>query len=256
MIFKLNHSMQIIGPSNSGKTFFILNLLKNKSRYFNKPINRVIWCYGETKPDVKNVIFIHGLPDMDILCESDLLILDDLAFDSNKDITNLFTRISHHRKIFTIFVTQNMFASGNRTRSLNSHYFVLFRNPRDKMQISYLAKQMGLNYINNVFNDVTRNTPYAYLLLDLTTTTPDALRVQTGILANENRKYYISKKDFDLKEIYECIVHEEYPLSVSQLKKIENNKQSVENILKGKPYNSKVLSDIVIKEERDNYYII
>ena len=119
-----------------------MSLIKNKSDYFDKPIKRVLWCYGEFKPKLKNVVFHEGIPDLDMLKEGDLLILDDLAFDANKDVTTIFTRVSHNRKLFTIFVTQNMFSNGNRTRSLNTHYFILFRNPRDTFQINVLARQM------------------------------------------------------------------------------------------------------------------
>ena len=43
-----------------------------------------------------------------------------------------------------ICIVQNLFhqGKGNRSISLNSHYLVLFKNPRDKLQILTLAKQM------------------------------------------------------------------------------------------------------------------
>ena len=71
---------------------------------------------------------------------------DDQIIDTSKDkrIVNLFTRGSHHRNLSVIYVVQNLFhqGKGSRSRSLNSHYLVLFKNPRDKLQILTLAKQM------------------------------------------------------------------------------------------------------------------
>ena len=57
---------------------------------------------------------------------------------------NLFTKGSHHRNLSVIYIVQNLFhqGKGNRSISLNSHYLVLFKNPRDKLQILTLAKQM------------------------------------------------------------------------------------------------------------------
>ena len=66
--------------------------------------------------------------------------------DASKDkrIVNLFTRGFHHRNLSVIYIVQNLFhqGKGSRSISLNSHYLVLFKNPRDKLQILTLAKQM------------------------------------------------------------------------------------------------------------------
>ena len=76
----------------------------------------------------------------------DLMVFDDQMIDASKDkrIVNLFTRGSHHRNLSVIYIVQNLFhqGKGSRSISLNSHYLVLFKNPRDKLQILTLAKQM------------------------------------------------------------------------------------------------------------------
>jgi len=186
----------VVGPSCCGKTVFVKKLFQDKDIYFNKPIKRVIWCYGEVKPALTNAIFIKGIPDISTLKEGDLCILDDLAFDSanNKDVTAIFTKVSHNRKLFTIFITQNMFHQGgqSRTRSLNTHYFVLFRNPRDTTQILHLSRQMGAPHLPAVFEDITKNKPFAYILLDLTTTTHDNYRIRTGMLKGEKLNAFIN----------------------------------------------------------------
>ena len=64
---------------------------------------------------------------------------------NNNQIRNLFTKGSHHRNLSVIYLLQNVFHQGkiNQTVSWNCKYLVLFNNPRDKMQIMTLAKQMS-----------------------------------------------------------------------------------------------------------------
>ena len=111
--------------------------------------------------------------------------------DASKDkrIVNLFTRGSHHRNLRVIYIVQNLFhqGKGSRSISLNSHCLVLFKNPRDKLQILTLAKQMypGQNdlFLNQYEEAVKR--PFGYLLLDLKTTTQENCRLRTNVLPSE-----------------------------------------------------------------------
>ena len=75
-----------------------------------------------------------------------LILFDDQMIGASKDkrVVNLFTRGSHHRNLSVTYIVQNLFhqGKGSSSISLNSHYLVLFKNPRDKLQILTLAKQM------------------------------------------------------------------------------------------------------------------
>ena len=75
-----------------------------------------------------------------------LIVLDDLMAQSGGDqrIANLITKGSHHRNLSVIYIVQNIFHQGKETRniSLNTHYIVLFKSPRDKQQILTLARQI------------------------------------------------------------------------------------------------------------------
>ena len=67
-----------------------------------------------------------------------------------------------------IYIVQNLFhqGKGSRSISLNSHYLVLFKNPRDKLQILTLAKQMypGQNdFFLNQYEETVKG-PFGYLL--------------------------------------------------------------------------------------------
>ena len=111
----------------------------------------VIWCYGEWQLGYnqlkrEGVIFTEGLPKVEEWSTNKrrLVILDDLMSETDDRVTKLFTKGSHHRNISVMYIVQNLFGKNKeqRTISLNSHYLVVFKNPRDASQITHLAKQM------------------------------------------------------------------------------------------------------------------
>ena len=64
---------------------------------------------------------------------------------------------------------------------------VLSKNPRDKLQVLTLAKQMysgRTNFFLKQYEEAVRR-PYGYLLIDLKTTTQDDCRVRTNVLPGE-----------------------------------------------------------------------
>ncbi|RWS20963.1 hypothetical protein B4U80_07261, partial [Leptotrombidium deliense] len=74
-----------------------------------------------------------------------------------------------------------------RTISLNAHYIVLFKNPRDKASINHIGRQIcpeQLKCFTAAFNDATKK-PYGYFFIDLKPITDDRLRYLTNIF-NEN----------------------------------------------------------------------
>ena len=52
--------------------------------------------------------------------------------------------MSHHGNITVVYIVENVFDKGkvHRIISLNSHYMVLFKNPRDEGQMRSLAQQV------------------------------------------------------------------------------------------------------------------
>ena len=73
-----------------------------------------------------------------------LVVIDDLMAETDSRVTQLFTKGSHHRDMSVIQIVQNIFGKNKeqRTISLNAHYIIIFKNPRDKTQIIHLGKQM------------------------------------------------------------------------------------------------------------------
>ena len=199
MDFRLrsDRTMCISGPSQSGKTTFLKRLLAQRDELFHTPFRRVIWCYGiyqhELHNDFRNqgVILYDGIPSVSDLQPYDLIILDDLLneSDSSKDLTKMFTQTAHHLPCFIIFVSQNLFPKGkeSRTRSLNTHYYAIFKNPRDKSQFETLARQMypsNSKALVDVFEDATKQA-YGYLFIDFTQECDERYRFRTNIFSNQ-----------------------------------------------------------------------
>ena len=97
-----------------------------------------------------------------------LMVINDQMEDAGGDkrTVNLFTRGSHYRNLSVIYIVQNLFHQGKNSRSisLNSHYLVLLKNPRDK-----LAKQMypeNTDLFIKRYEEAVRR-PFGYLLVDL-----------------------------------------------------------------------------------------
>jgi hypothetical protein len=110
---------------------------------------RILWCNGEYQTlygTVDGMDFQQGLPDLDTLNprEKHLVILDDLMDKTDQRVVSLFTKKSHHTIISVMYIVQNLFHRGkhHRTISLNAHYMVVFKNPRDVSQIMALVHQM------------------------------------------------------------------------------------------------------------------
>ena len=200
---KCNRTLCVVGPSHSGKTYFTLSLLDHRHELFDCTPQRVVWCYGIYQADLQRELqhrgySIHsGIIPIDEIQPYDIIILDDLLNESknSQDVTHMFTKAAHHKPCFIIFIMQNLFPSGKdaRTRSLNTHYYVIFKNPRDKSQVEYLARQIAprkSKALIEVFEAATEK-PHQYLFLDFTQECPDAYRFRSHLFEKPMNLYKI-----------------------------------------------------------------
>ena len=71
--------------------------------------------------------------------------MDDLLTEneSSKKVTNMCTRLAHHKPCFIILIVWNMFPSRkeSKAKSLNAHYHV-YLNQRDRLQFEIFAWQI------------------------------------------------------------------------------------------------------------------
>ena len=92
-------------PPGCGKNTFVTRLLRHPSTMIDAPPEKTTWNYGEWQTAYATI----NLPD--------------LQFAEGLLVQNLFPKNKE-----------------TRTISLNAHYMVVFKNPRDKSQISHLTR--------------------------------------------------------------------------------------------------------------------
>ena len=149
---------------------------------------------------IPNLTFVEGFPENlnDMLCTNSLVIVDDLMSQcsQNQNMSDLFTKGSHHRGVSVMYLTQNLFPLGrqSQTISLNSHYMIVLKNSRDSLGISTLSRQMypQSTILLQSFQDATKR-PYGYLLLDLHQLTPENMQLRTNILPGEKQIVYVKR---------------------------------------------------------------
>ena len=168
------------------------SILHSLNELFDPVPSRIIYCYGEYQHAFKdmiqtipNIYFNEGFPDnlYGILegYQNSLVIIEDLMSECSKDqrISDLFTRGSHHQGISVMYLTQNLFPPGkqSRTISLNSHYMIVFKNPRDSLGVSTLARQM---YPNNC--NFLRISPHCHSIFEVTAIVLGAKEITARLL--------------------------------------------------------------------------
>ena len=202
-------SIGVYGCQQSGKTTFVRRLLKNCNDMFTENISKILYCYTISQPiledmenTIENFMMKKGLPteeDIENLTESgshSILILDDLMNEvcNSSQAEQLFTIHCHHRNMNLIYLSQNIFYSGKKAKtiSLQLHYLVLFRNPRDKLQVSNLARQLYPGKSKNfqsVYDDAL-NEPYSYLMIDISPHSNPKYQIRTCIFPTEDPIVY------------------------------------------------------------------
>lgn len=197
----------IYGPSGSGKSTFVEKVMLYMKELFGFHFDNIIYCSGQGFPKFNS---IHGI-ELQKFSRLDQNIIDDLNTDNNNLIviddnmntvvndiliSDLFTKISHHKNITIMLLIQNLFPKSKYMRDIssNSTYIVLMSNPRETLQIKTLSSQIdGANssFILNCFNEATKNKPFSYLFLDFDQNTPDEVRVRSNIFPDEETYAFV-----------------------------------------------------------------
>ena len=211
--FDLYSTFYIAGASNSGKTYFVYQLMKHAKQLFpDDPPTEILYCYtvhqelyDVMEREIENIRFIQGMPsksDINSISSTEnhsMLILDDMInlAASSQLIEDIFLVNSHHNKITCALISHNMFNnySKNRNIVLNCQYTVIMRNPRAFSQISHLGTQMfgkgKSQLLYQVYTDIMESSPHGYLIIDVTKNVDNRFRVRTRIFPAEDPIVYI-----------------------------------------------------------------
>ena len=190
-IFKHPARIIIAGFSNSGKS----EICKKLIEIYHKNFEHILYC-GVDSHSLQSHSEINSKMTVssDILNPFDftylgsiLFVLDDCFLEAveNKNVVDAFTK-GRHKRISTVFITQNLFFSGKHARNigLNCSHYILMRN-RDLSQIEVLGRQVygktDAKKLVEVYKKALTKNTYGYLLIDLEATTPEAIRLRTNI---------------------------------------------------------------------------
>ena len=243
--FQLVHpfTCMVAGMTGTGKTVWVQSLVQQAQTVIDQPPERIIWCYSQWQPAytqllmmIPTIKFVKGIPEslendsyLDVN-KRNLIVIDGQMIEAGKDnrIVNLVTKGSHHRNLSVIYIVQNLFhqGKGNRSISLNSHYLVLFKNPRDKLQILTLAKQMYPSetaWFTKEYEEAVRR-PYGCLFVDLRPTTTDRCRLRTNVLPGEERFDKGFEENRISQELLKYLKQQTLIVSprISQMQRIQN----------------------------------
>lgn len=201
-----------IGPSRSGKSFFIHKLIYEKDKMFERPANKVLYCYSVEQKEFEelkfrlgdDIIFHHGIPSRELVSEFatdnsevNILVLDDLQSDCLRsgDVMKCYTELSHHLDLIVLMSCHNLFEKGkyNKTIGLSTNALCIFEQVRDVNQIRVLASQMypgKTKEFLQVYMDATSH-PFGYLIVNLNPNLGShQYRLYTKVMPGENPIVY------------------------------------------------------------------
>lgn len=196
---KIPSGMIISGATSSGKTQLLMRLVENLGSMYEPPPKRVLYCYGQLGSHVYKLQkmgaeCIEGIPSDELISKMEkpfLLIFDDLmSCVSEKYLSDIFCKRSHHQNFGVIFITQNLFDKNIRVSRNNAQYLLLTRSVNSMNAIRNIGSQLfprKLDYFLKSFADAT-SEPYTYLFVDLHAASRPELRLRTKIFPQDSER--------------------------------------------------------------------
>lgn len=221
-VFRHPATIIISGPSGSGKSNFVKQLILNSAdliktedlsgvkgfdlvivlyKIWTKLYENLQECSSTKIVFYKDTISESQLEKEIIGFKTPVLWVDDGLSDENVYfIEDVFTRYSHHLNLSCILLTHNLYGQKKNTNCLrtinrNAQYIIIFNYPRDRMVSRVLTQQSQSTKVKakcllQTIEKTLNSQPYGYFLLDFTQRTPEALRYKTNIFC-ENALYPI-----------------------------------------------------------------
>ena len=181
--------ISLVGPTETGKSQLIYNWLNIGT--FQPKIDKIYFFYQHSQPlydvmqkEIESLEFVRGVnfEFIDSLKNNGtkyLLIFDDSCekICNSKAFVDIATA-GRHRGLSTIYIKHNLFHQNKLGRDveLQNTHIVLFKSPRDVMQVTTLNTQLRLGSELSDWYRVATSVPFGHLLIDLSTRTDDRLR--------------------------------------------------------------------------------
>lgn len=203
--FQTPVSMIVAGPSQSGKTTWVINLIKNRDLLFTEKIHKILFVYEIWNADyeiletqVPNIHFTNKIPSRDDIDEfapdasvHNLIVFDDQLcnMSSCKHFSDFFLILCNNRNLSCILTVQNIYSKSSHMRdlSLNARALVLFKNMRSIDQTNLLGSQMFGNrkaFFVDAFNKATECV-HSPLIVDLNPHCEKNLQLRSNILPDQ-----------------------------------------------------------------------
>jgi hypothetical protein len=214
--------MTVCGPTQCGKTRFIMDIIKHNDQLLAPPADKLLYLYSIEQTgydDIKKHIrdnantatlktyeFLdcaNGIPSINDLrgklSKATLLVLDDLMVLAGKNknnlenLDNIASRDSHHTNTSVIFVCQNLNYGNGRLRNCrtNSQYHAMFKSLTDSRDMDMIAnnKKIPLSCMRKIVADIGQKQ-YGYVLFDGSPRSYDNTRIRTGIFPQDETIIY------------------------------------------------------------------
>jgi hypothetical protein len=192
----------ISGATGTGKSQWIIKLIKNANEMTDPPPQHILYCYSEINSDIINlkkegVEVFNGVPTKEQIMSKPknlLLILDDLANEISSEFLNtLYTKGSHHWNVSVITVCQNLFDKNVKIARINSHVIILMKSPQSLLQIRTLGGQLfpgRVPYFLEAYNDAIQRE-FGYIAINMGPNVSNELRLSTNIFPHEKTIIYL-----------------------------------------------------------------
>ena len=170
--------VSLVDPSETEKSQLIYNWLKIGT--FQPKFDKIYFFYQHSQPpydvmqkEIVNLEFLRGVnfQFIDSLKNNSikyLLISDDSCekICNSKAFVDIATA-GRHRGLSTFYIKHNLFHQSKlgRDNELQNFHFVLFKSPRDVMQVTTLRTQLGLgSELVDWYRDATSGALWAFVV--------------------------------------------------------------------------------------------
>ena len=197
----------LVGPSASGKTYRVCDILRNKDVIIKggSNIKNVVFCYAVWQPvyddlKTKKIVtkFVNYKPSVKEFTQlvkpyvkggGSICVIDDFMGQIDEDLLDIVTVHSRHNNTTTFLLFQSLFPANKLARkiSLNVKYMHVHKNPRENAQIQTLARQVSptdYKWIVEAYHDCTEK-PHTCFLIDMTQQCDEKLRFRSNYLPSE-----------------------------------------------------------------------